>query len=682
MLGAAGIDPARARAAGLGHMMWDYMLAYLGRLEAHRKEQLAAIQSPQEVETLRERVRERLSEMWGPFPAERTPLNPRHIATIERDGYDVEKVIFESRPNFHVTANVYLPKERTGRLPAVIFPPGHTGNGKAAESYQRFCILMAQSGFVALIWDPVGQGERLQLWDAEQGVSLAGAGTGEHRVLGNQCYLVGWNLMNFRAWDAMRAIDYLAARPDVDANRIAMAGNSGGGMETLQFACFDDRIKAAVPMCAVSTFRHKTQAGLIADPEQILYGTLENGIDHPELLAAFAPKPLMIGAAKQDYVPVEGARQTFQEVSRIYRDFGLPEKVSLTETDDTHGLNKELREAAAAWLREWLGGAPPTARSGDSTPAESSVATEQELRCTKTGQVAPAFNGATVASLIRERAGQIAPKRTLPQNPSELAIYRNGIVQRVQELTRVGPFRRESDIVIPDRNYDVGAFAKGLAIVIADLGKDSPIVRRSVIDPLVASGYQVIGMDLRGWGESAPVMPNAKVSFDWEDFFAYRSLEIGRPLLGQRIKDLLAVAPRRVNRPRWIAVGVGAGALVAAHAAVLEQRIEEVISIGGLLSYQSLIDDPLSTQPFSSYLPGVIGAYDMRDVYAAIAPRRLLVINPQDSQRRPAEEVPAWEQLDWVSQIYERSGKPDWFAMHTKLDAAKFREILVKWMDR
>jgi pimeloyl-ACP methyl ester carboxylesterase len=663
-------------------MMWDYMLAYLGRLDAKRKEKLAAIQSPEEVETLRVRVRERLSEMWGPFPEERTPLNPRHLSTIERDNYVIEKVIFESRPDFHVTANVYLPKDRTGPLPAVIFPPGHTANGKAAESYQRFCILMAQSGFVVLIWDPVGQGERLQLWDAEQGVSLAGPGTSEHRVLGNQCYLVGWNLMNFRAWDAARAIDYLAARPEVDANRIAMAGNSGGGMETLQFACFDGRIKAAIPMCAVSTFRHKTEAMLIADPEQILYGALEHGIDHPELLAAFAPKPLMIGAARQDYVPIDGARQTFQAVSRVYQLFDSPEKLGFTETGDKHGLNKEMREAAAAWLRQWLGGSSSDPHSVDPHAAEPALSTDRELQCTTTGQVVSTFGGATVASLIRERARQLAPKRDLPANPSAVEIYRNEIILRVQEITRVGPFRRESDIVVPDRNYDVGPFAKGLAIVIADLGKDDPIVRRSVIDPLVASGYQVIGMDLRGWGESAPVPPGGSVSFDWEDFFAYRSLEIGRPLLGQRIKDLLAIAPRRVNRPRWIAVGIGAGALVAAHAAVLEQRIEEVISIGGLLSYRSLIDDPLSTQPFSSYLPGVIGAYDMRDVYAAIAPRRLLLINPQDSQRRPVEEVSAWEQLDWVSQVYERSGKADSFAMHTKLDAARFREILVKWMDR
>ena len=106
MLAAAGIDPTRASGAALGYMMWDYMLAYLGRLDATRRERLAAIKSKDDVEALRGRVRELLSEMWGPFPPERTPLNPRHISTMDRDGYVIEKIIFESRPNFHVTANV------------------------------------------------------------------------------------------------------------------------------------------------------------------------------------------------------------------------------------------------------------------------------------------------------------------------------------------------------------------------------------------------------------------------------------------------------------------------------------------------------------------------------------------------------------------------------------------------
>jgi nucleoside-diphosphate-sugar epimerase len=108
----------------------------------------------------------------------------------------------------------------------------------------------------------------MQLWDAAKNASLAGPGTAEHRVLGNQCYLLGLNLMQYRVWDASRAIDYLETRADVDADRIAMAGSSGGGMETLQFAAFEPRIKAAVPVSAVATFRAKTEALLIADPPE------------------------------------------------------------------------------------------------------------------------------------------------------------------------------------------------------------------------------------------------------------------------------------------------------------------------------------------------------------------------------------------------------------------------------
>jgi pimeloyl-ACP methyl ester carboxylesterase len=127
-------------------------------------------------------------------------------------------------------------------------------------------------------------------------------------------------------------------------------------------------------------------------------------------------------------------------------------------------------------------------------------------------------------------------------------------------------------------------------------------------------------------------------------------------------------------------VGVGAGALVAAHAAALEPRISQLITIDGLLSFRSLLDDPLPKQPFSSFLPGVLGAYDVRDLYAAIAPRRVLVINPQDSQRQTAGPVPARQELDWVNQIYENLGATDNFTLHTALSARKMREVMMGWL--
>ena len=676
LLGASGLRAAPARSSGLGGMMWDFTLDYIERLDKRRRKRLEALKTPLELAQLQRRVREKLAEMWGPFPEERNSLNVRHVGSVERPDMIVEKLIYESRPQHFVTANLYRLRGAEGKLPAVIFPPGHGEAGKAYETYQRFCALMARSGFVALVWDPISQGERLQLWDKATQASTVGPGTREHRVLGNQCYLLGLNLMQYRVWDAIRAIDYLESRADVDEHRIAMAGNSGGGMETLQLAPFEPRIQAAVAGCAVASFRHKTEAMLIADPEQILFGTLQHGIDHPELLAAFAPRPLMIASAKRDFVPIEGARETFRAVAKVYSIYGAPDRVSLVETDDAHGLNQELRQAAAGWLVRWLG------NEGQTVGEESDeIFSEEELQCTSKGQVASSLGGQTVLAMNKIHADKAAAPRPVPRGRPEHEIYRNNVKNKVAEILRAGHYRNEAGVVVPDRVFDVGAFARGIALVCAEAGKDNPSVRRGIIDPLIAAGYRVVGVDVRGWGETAPSMPAADVSYSWDDFFAYRALEVGRPLMGQRVKDFLAAARHRTENRNWLVVGVGAGALVAAHAAVLERRISRLVTVGGLLSYRSLIDDPLTTQPFSSFLPGVIGSYDVRDLYAAIAPRPVLVLNPQDSQRVPVHRVKAWEELDWTAQAFEAIGATGKFDMQSQLSTARMREALTDWLN-
>ena len=677
MLGVGALPrSAHANPTDLGQMMWDFTIGYIRHLDEKRRRQFAAIETPEQLDALRRKVRNRLAEMWGPMPEDRTPLNPRQLGTIDRPGYVIEKIIYESRPKFYVTANLYRPKHVEERLPAVIFPPGHAGEGKAYKEYQQFCIVMARSGFAVLIWDPISQGERVQLWDAENDRPLVGLGTKEHRVLGRQCYLLGLNLMQYRVWDSIRAIDYLETRPEVDRERIAMAGNSGGGMETLQFAPFEPRIKAAAPMCAVAGFREKTEALLIADPEQILYRTLHHGIDHTELLASVAPRPLMIGAAIRDYVPIQGARATYRAVSKAYALVQANEKATLAETDDVHGLNKDLREATARWFSHWLsdGRVSEQDPSGDVLP-------EEELRCTASGQVATALSpAATVLSWNRRYADKTAPKRAVPASPDEFAIFRTEINRQVQFLTRVGRVKRERGIFVPDRVIDPPTFAKGDALVVSDTGKDEPSLRRSVIDPLVAAGYRVTALDLRGWGETAPRMPRFEVSFSWDEFFAYRALEVGRPLLGQRVRDLLAAAPKRTTHRKWTLVGVGAGALVAAHAAVIDTRISRLITVGGLLSYRSLIDDPLTTQPLSSDVPSVIGAYDVKELHAALAPRPVMVINPMDSRRRPVERVKAWDHLDWTAQVYEMMGAADSFRLETQINALQIRAAVEEWV--
>ena len=657
-----------------GSMLWEYVREYLRVLDERRAGRLAALESEADFAALRQRVRKRLRQMWGAFPA-RTPLEPQHIGTLDRGDHSIERIIFASRPSFHVTANLYRPKSGSEPFPAIIFPCGHANGGKVAASYQRFAVLMARQGFAVLTWDPLGQGERLQFFDPATGKSRFREGTGEHRILGDRCYQVGVNLMQYRVWDATRALDYLETRPEFDSERFAIAGQSGGGMTALQFACFDDRIQAAFVSCAVASFRAKSEALLMADPEQVLYGTLREGIDHPELLAAFAPKPLMIGAALRDYVPIDGARRTHAELQAVYEKLGAQQSLHLAVTDATHGLNRELREAAARFFQH-------SVRGNESEVQEEEVAlpASDELLCTSTGQVSTSLGSKSLSDLYTERADEVRPKFRPPTNASEFEVYRSQIANRIREITRVGAFKSEYGIEVPTRFLDAGVYAKGAVFLVAEQGKDHPVVRRYCIDAVVAANHSLYGVDVRGWGATKPSMPSLEVDFEWDDFLAYRSLELGRPLFGQRLKDLLATAPKMTKRRKWIVVGIGMGGLVAAHAAVLDPRVAGVASIQAPLSYRAVLDDPDSTQPTSSILPGVLGAYEIHDVYAAVAPRPLLVVNPQDSRRRTLDLDAAMAGCQWAVDTYEMLEAPESIRIESRLGRAEIRSLIGEWL--
>lgn len=268
----------------------------------------------------------------------------------------------------------------------------------------------------------------------------------------------------------------------------------------------------------------------------------------------------------------------------------------------------------------------------------------------------------------------------MPASPSEFEVYRSRVARGIREVTRVGAFKSEHGIEVPTRFLDAGVYAKGAVFLVADQGKDHPLVQRYCIDAVLAADHSLYGLDVRGWGATEPSLEALGAGFDWDDFLAYRSLELGRPLLGQRLKDFLATAPTMTKRREWIAVGIGTGGLVAAHAAVLDPRIEGVASIQAPLSYRAVLDDPHSTQPVSCLLPGVLGRYDIGDVYAAIAPRPLLVANPVDSRRRPVPAGEAESEIGRALDIYETLDAGDAVRIETRLGRTGIRAAIESWL--
>ena len=169
-------------------------------------------------EKVRDQRRREMRDMLGldPWPV-RTPLNARITGRMERPDYVVEKIAFESMPKFYVTANLYVPRKREGPLPAVVYVCGHSHSPYGAKvPYQRHGISLARNGYVAMILDPIQIAEAFAL---------------HHGVMGQEMYdwyARGYTPAGVEVWNAMRALDYLETRPEVDGARFGMTGRSGG----------------------------------------------------------------------------------------------------------------------------------------------------------------------------------------------------------------------------------------------------------------------------------------------------------------------------------------------------------------------------------------------------------------------------------------------------------------------
>ena len=237
---------------------------------------------------LQDELRQKVVAAIGGLPETKSPLDARVTGTIPRDGYRIEKIVFESLPGIHVTALVYVPDAPSGKKPAVLLACGHSDVGKAYPRYQEIAVRLARRGYVVLCWDPVGQGERSQFWDKARGRSRYNLVCGEHAVLGNFATIAGTSLVRYMAWDGVRAVDYLLTRDDVDAGRLGITGTSGGGFQSLWIGALDRRITAVLPSCFPTALPMRMANRIFedpdSDPEQDPPGLVSEGIDHPGLL--------------------------------------------------------------------------------------------------------------------------------------------------------------------------------------------------------------------------------------------------------------------------------------------------------------------------------------------------------------------------------------------------------------
>jgi dienelactone hydrolase len=354
------------------------ILDLAARQQEDRRARFAAVSTKADLEALQASLRQTFLRLLDGLP-ERSGAPPvRKTGQIDADDYLVEKLVYESFPGYFVSALLYKPKQMTSPRPAVLSPCGHSAAAKATNEYQILHLNLVKRGYVVLTYDPVGQGERSQFWDAERGKSKFNLSCGEHAVLGNPLYLIGSSLARFRIWDGMRGLDYLASLPEVDATKIGCAGNSGGGTFTAYIAALDPRVAVAAICCYITTLprrmANRTQEDPSADPEQDIFGFVSEGIDHAGLLALRAPRPTLLGTARFDFFPIEGARETLAEAKHLYEVLGAGDRIERAEAAERHGLTLPLRQAVYGWFDHWLAG------KHDATPAQEIPVTPRSPR--------------------------------------------------------------------------------------------------------------------------------------------------------------------------------------------------------------------------------------------------------------------------------------------------------------
>lgn len=313
---------------------------------------------------------------------------------LEHLDLQITKLTFESLPGVPVSALLYRPAGGStgstaapsaapeGALrPGVLFLCGHHRAAKHHPEYHRVCLDLALHGLVVLAIDPWGQGERFQFATAGRDDPLVADGTYEHSYSGLPCFLTGGTISRYFAWDALRAVDVLCALPEVDPQRIGVTGNSGGGTQTVLAMMADDRVAAAMPCTYIHGMAQYYRTGQPHDAEQNFVGSLAHGIDHADLLACFAPRPLLVGAVCSDFFPIEATEESVGEARRVYEAFGAGERIALVTDDARHRYTDVLREHAVRFFIRELAGAEGYTRR------DLPVLPEASLWCSPSGQL-------------------------------------------------------------------------------------------------------------------------------------------------------------------------------------------------------------------------------------------------------------------------------------------------------
>ncbi len=648
-------------------------------------------------------VLDKLKDIVGPFP-EKTPLNAKITGKLKKDGFMIEKLIYESIPGYFVTAAMYIPDGVKKNAPAIFYVCGHSVDGFRASIYQHIIVNLVKKGFVVFTIDPMGQGERYEYWDKETDQPRLPIPDHEHSYAGAQCLISGYSTARYFIWDAIRGIDYMLTRKEIDPNRIGMTGRSGGGNITAYLGAMDDRLLATAPECYITSYEYIYKSIGPQCAEQNLYKMIQAGLDHADFIEARAPKPTMIIGTTRDIFSIQGVLDSYNEARKMYESLGYKENVSLVLDDTVHKSTKKNREAMYAFFQKYL------ENPGSPEDMEVEVPGSEELRVTESGQITTTFEAQSIFSLnktiVESQLKNLDSKRkdyseylnNLPRLASSYAgfkypddfapaVFSGRFMRNDYSLEKFlipgsGDYVLPAVLLKPIQNMN-----GNLVLILHSEGLDAALYQDSLVQDLVGAGHAVLLCDLPGIGSMGPGYLKGDSYIEgisYNQWFA--AILAGRSNVGLRSEDLLRIINFAKSSLHDIsklsALSIGPVNCDLLHAAILEPAISRIGMLRPIISYAEMATTRFYNPEFIPFsVAGAISEYDLTDLIAGLHNRKVIILNPLSGDGSELEDEKRDNIMAFPLKVFSEKGSIDNLQLESSVtNQGTINQYLINWL--
>lgn len=611
-------------------------------------------------------LRKAMFAAMGPTPEKPCELTPRVVATLKRQGYRIENILLQTRPDVWMTANAYVPEGAKGKTPAVLVVHGHWPGARRDPTVQARCLGLVKLGFFVLAVDAFSSGERHPTIKLR---SYHGA------LLGGTLWPAGHTLLGLQVYDNRRAVDYLLTRPEVDGKKLGITGASGGGNQSMYAGALDERFGAVAPVCSVGTYQAYLKAACCVC--EVLPGAL-TFTEEGDVLGLVAPRALLVINATKDafQFSVGEAKKSLERAKAIFKLHKQDARVRHDTFESPHDYNQAMREAMYGWMTRWLKG------EGEGKPIaepKHQVESADDLACYPGGKrpasfvFPPTFAAREARGLLKTVEGgkldhaeawearavvlraTLAEVLALPKAAKPAGKFGEAATEgqvRTVPLTLTAEPGLDLDVTARFRTGRAGQLP---ACVLLDLDGRESALKHPVADALVNKGWAVYAPDLRATGAARPKTERTGLAPDHNS--AEHALWVGRPLLGQwavdvrALLDFLAAQPGLMAKRRAV-VGLGQAGLVALVAgALLADRVAGVAAVGTFTSLVTTEAYPDGTR-MGLLAPGLLAAGDVPHLAALVAPRRLVVAGGVDARGKKLDDKALSAALGFTRRMY------------------------------